>query len=340
MSPSLSSDLLTKERILVTGGSGFIGTNIVEFYRDRGVGALENFDIRRPRNEAHLEHWRDVNICDASKLDDAIARLEPTAVIHMAARADLIGKTVEDYPDNTIGVQNLIFALRRRSNRPKLLVASSRLVCDIRHRPSSELDYCAPNAYGESKVHTEIITRRDCGNSIPWILVRPTGIWGPWFDVPYRNFFEAVRRGFYLHPRGFPTLKSYGFVGNTVCQIDRLLYADFAAAQGRALYLCDPAVQILQWAKIIAAKSGGRMPHEVPYALLWLGAKIGDRLAAMGVRHPPLTSFRLDNLITDMNIDYMLAQSVVGPAPFSIEDGTDITCDWLKLSIPAPESTH
>jgi hypothetical protein len=57
-------------------------------------------------------------------------------------------------------------------------------------------------------------------------MVRPTSIWGPWFEIPYRTFFDATARGRYLHPRGRKVRKSFGYVGNTVYQLDRLMFAE------------------------------------------------------------------------------------------------------------------
>jgi GlcNAc-P-P-Und epimerase len=327
--PALADAHLRNERVLVTGGSGFIGTNIIEYYQTWNAGALVNFDIVPPRNSEQTNLWCKVNICDASNLTAAIKQFSPTVVFHMAARADLVGDRVADYPENTDGIRNLIAALRLLPHRPRLLVASSRMVCDIRYRPQSAYDYAASNAYGESKVQTELITRQEAGNAIPWILVRPTGIWGPWFDVPYRNFFNVIRRGIYLHPRGQRTLKSYGFVGNTVYQLDRLMYDTFEQAAGQTLYLCDPPIEVLDWARKIATDLGSHPIREAPYWLLYLGAKAGDMLQALGMKHPPLTSFRLDNLTTDMAIDYMTADQYVSIGPYSLADATAITCDWL-----------
>jgi nucleoside-diphosphate-sugar epimerase len=331
--PALDLDRLGGERVLITGASGFIGTNLLEFYRGWGVGALANFDIASPRNRDHASLWHEVDICDAAGLRTAMREFSPTAVFHLAARADLIGKSAADYPENSDGVRNVIAAMRDLPGRPSLIVASSRMVCDIRHHPKNDTDYSAPNAYGESKVLTEIVTRRECGNSIPWILVRPTGIWGPWFDIPYRNFFDTVRRGLYLHPGQRRVRKSYGFVGNGVIQLDRLMFAGFSRAHGRTLYVTDPATEILPWARQIAATFGRGSPPSVPYALLAAGAKIGDMLKALGWHNPPLTSFRLDNLTTDMVTDYMLAEDITGPAPYPMQDAIAVTVDWLAQGI-------
>jgi len=60
---------------------------------------------------------------------------------------------------------------------------------------------------------------------LPWVLVRPTSIWGPWFDVPYRNFFLSVARRRYVHPAGKRIHKSFGFVGNITWHLHRLMIA-------------------------------------------------------------------------------------------------------------------
>jgi nucleoside-diphosphate-sugar epimerase len=340
--PALDPHRFADERVLITGASGFIGTNLLEFYRGWGASAVANLDIAAPRDSDHHSAWMKVDICDAPGLRAAILNYRPTAVFHLAARADLIGKTAADYPENSDGVRNVIAAMRELPNRPRLIVASSRMVCDIRHHPINDTDYSAPNGYGQSKVLTETVTRSECGNSIPWILVRPTGIWGPWFDIPYRNFFDTVRLGLYMHPGQRRVFKSYGFVGNTVYQLDRLMFAGFARAQGRTLYVTDPPTEILPWARQIASAYGKRPPWSAPYPLLAAGAKVGDLLQKLGWYNPPLTSFRLDNLTTDMVIDYMLAEDVCGPTPYPMEDAIAVTIDWLSQGIATAQKgqTH
>jgi nucleoside-diphosphate-sugar epimerase len=333
MRPSLVSERLSEERVLITGASGFIGTNLLEFYRSWGAGAVANFDVAPPRNPDHHDAWTKVDICNASRLKAAMHDFRPTVVFHLAARTDLEGKATADYLANSDGVRNVIEAMRGLPGRPRLLVASSRMVCDIRYHPRGDVDYAPPNAYGQSKVLTEAVTRRECGNSIPWVLVRPTGIWGPWFDIPYRNFFDTVHRGLYMHPGQMRIPKSFGFVGNTVYQLDRLMFSGFVQAHGRTLYVTDPPLEILDWARRIASAYGRRAPRIVPYPLLAAGAKFGDLLQKLGWFNPPLTSFRLNNLTTNMVIDYMLAEEVIGPVPYPVDDAIAVTVDWLSRGI-------
>ena len=51
------------ERVIVTGGSGFIGSNLVAFYRDCGADVI-NIDKLPPRDEAQRPLWREADIVD------------------------------------------------------------------------------------------------------------------------------------------------------------------------------------------------------------------------------------------------------------------------------------
>jgi nucleoside-diphosphate-sugar epimerase len=319
-------------KILVTGGSGFIGTNLVEHFHLRGDTVL-NLDISPPRNPLHRSFWRESSMLDPDALDEAVRTFDPEYIVHMAARTDLLGFTVDDYRANTDGVANLIAVARRLTGLKRIVFASSMLVCKVGYRPRSATDYCPTTAYGESKVCFEKIISRDAGD-LPWVIVRPTSIWGPWFDIPYKDFFTAVRRGLYVHPRGRRIRRSYGFVGNTVAQLARLLYAPPEQVESKTFYLADyEPIELKSWATTIQQAFGAPRVREVPLALLRCGARIGDFLSACGYRKPPLTTFRLANLLTDAIHDLKPLEEVCGPAPYTIEEGVARTADWMKQGL-------
>jgi len=55
-------------RILVTGGSGFIGTNYIGLLLRNGQADFINLDIRPPRNMAHKSFWQGCDLLDAPAL--------------------------------------------------------------------------------------------------------------------------------------------------------------------------------------------------------------------------------------------------------------------------------
>ena len=77
-------------KIIVTGGSGFIGTNIVQYYLDKKYKVF-NFDINQPQNKKHKKYWYKVNITNYKVVSKLIKIIQPTYIIHLAARTDLSG---------------------------------------------------------------------------------------------------------------------------------------------------------------------------------------------------------------------------------------------------------
>lgn len=316
-------------RVVVTGGSGFIGTNAVEYFRARRTPVL-SLDVGAPQDAAHRPMWKRVDVRQAGAVSRAIDEFGGTHLLHLAARTDLDGRGALDYSANVDGVRSVVSAMNGVETIQRAIFASSRMVCPIAYVPDADDDYNPPNAYGASKVAGEQIVRSG-GLRTTWTIVRPTSIWGPWFGVPYRGFFTAIAKGRYVHPLGCRIYKSFGYVENTVAQLAGLLEADEARVAGRTLYLADdPPIEVSEMAEAIRHEFGAARIRSVPVTALRLGARIGDAAARLGVRNPPLTTFRLENLLTEMVYDLEPLEGAV-PAAFShsMPDGVRATVEWL-----------
>ncbi|MBZ5653309.1 MAG: NAD(P)-dependent oxidoreductase [Acidobacteriia bacterium] len=260
-----------------------------------------------------------------------IREFSPDLMLHMAARTDLDGKTVDDYRANTEGVSNIINALVGLRSLRRAIFASSMLVCRLGYRPHGDSDYNPTTAYGESKVEGERLVRGVRDGSLPWTIVRPTSLWGPWFDIPYRDFFDAVRAGWYMHPRGVSVQRSYGFVLNSVIQLERLSETSEDDVLGRTFYLADyNPIELRAWAELIRSAFGAPQIREVPLWFLGAAAKIGDILRAVGLRQVPLTTFRLRNLTTEAIMDLAPLEAACGRTPYDVEQGVKITTEWMQ----------
>ncbi|MGY0408121.1 MAG: NAD-dependent epimerase/dehydratase family protein [Polaribacter sp.] len=316
-----------KKRILVTGGSGFIGTNIIEFYKDNCD--VLNIDIEAPRNINHTHYWKKIDILNSESLNKVFSSFKPDFVLHMAARTDLDGENLEDYDANIKGVENIIKATNNTLSIKKIIFASSRLVCEIGYEPKDEFDYKPSTIYGESKIIGEKIVRKAEITNADWLLVRPTSLWGPWFGVPYKNFFDIIERQLYFHPKGEKIYKKFGFVLNCVHILDVLLKND--TLNERTIYLSDfKELEVKEWADIISNHFHGKKVKQIPFFVLKMFSILGDLLKVFGVKNPPLTSFRLNNLTTQMNYNTKEVENIVKELPFNLEQGTKITFEWLK----------
>lgn len=315
-------------RIFITGGSGFIGTNLVKFYISKGF-TIKNFDKSKPRERLHLDYWTQGDILDKQALLNCINEFKPDYCIHLAARTDLHeNKSLAGYDANIKGVENIVEVVNQSETIKRTIYASSRMVCRIDYIPQNFEDYCPPNLYGESKVMGEKIVRNMAEKD--YIIVRPTSIWGPYFEVPYRTFFDTVRKNFFFLPSKHYPKKSFGFVYNTVYQIDKLLFTS-PEYLDETYYLSDyPPIDLKYWADLVSYEFNGTASREFPMWALKGVSYLGDFLIKLGWKNAPLSSFRLNNLITNMVYDTSRLEKICGQLPYTLEEGVKITANWMK----------
>jgi len=100
-------------KILVTGGAGFIGSNVVDAYIEAGhqVAVLDNLTTGKRSNLNPQAKFYEIDIRDKEKLSQAIVEFSPEVINHHAAQID-VRKSVEDpvynAQVNEIGMLNLL----------------------------------------------------------------------------------------------------------------------------------------------------------------------------------------------------------------------------------------
>ncbi len=315
------------EKILLTGASGFIGTNLLEDLLKKGY-EVKNLDWNEPKITARKNLWENINIINYDEFEKAVISFNPDYIVHLAARTDLDGKTLEDYDQNITGVENLMKIIHKLPNLKKIIITSSKFVTRNGYQVKNQRDYCPHTKYGESKVETE--TR--VWNDIPdcdWCIIRPTSIWGPWFGVPYRNFFDMVIRRMYFHIGHIKCHKTYGYIGNAIYQIEQLLFNETKDVNNKVFYIGDePPYEINEWADEIAAELGFKIPT-MPVWFVKCLAKFGDFLGFFHI-HFPMQSFRFTNMTNDGINDMSNTYKIAPEMPYTRLEGVKKTIAWIN----------
>ena len=314
-------------KILLTGASGFIGTNLLEDLISKGHEVC-NVDFCAPKIPERNKCWKNIDITDYSSFENAVVSFQPDYLIHLAARTDLDGKKLEDYAANVIGVENLMKIIQKLPKLKKVIITSSKFVTRNGYVIKNQFDYCPHTKYGESKVETE---KKVWANKpqCDWCIIRPTSIWGPWFGVPYRNFFDMVMRRMYFHIGHIKCHKTYGYIGNAVYQIEKLLFNDTFDENNKVFYIGDePAYEINEWADEIANELGFTVPT-MPVILVKGLAKLGDFLGLFKI-HFPMQSFRFGNMTNDGTNDMKNTYQIAPNMPYTRLEGTKATIAWIK----------
>ena len=313
------------DKILITGGSGFIGINLINSVSKK-YNVL-NIDKHPPAYTKQKEYWKEIDILDNNKLEKEILAFDPDYIIHLAAVTDLNGKDNSYYLANVEGTRNVAKICEKLNHLKKVVFTSSMYVCRPGYIPLNYDDYRPHTLYGESKVQSELVVKNIINPTFKWVIIRPTSIWGPWFGVPYIDFFSIVYSGKYFD-FGRTCSKTYGYVENTIFQIEKILLSD--SANFKTMYVGDnPPIQISEWASEISLEFQGRKIRKVPFYVIKAASIVGDLFLKLSIKFP-ISSFRLYNMTTNNIFPLNEIYEIANEIPVSRLEGTKRTINWLK----------
>jgi len=315
-------------RALVTGGSGFIGTHLVDELLQHGWETL-NVDIQEPRKLEHRGSWLKADILDVDAMDNVFDDLQPDTVIHLAARVSTDSNRLDDYVVNTKGTATILDAIRATPSVSKVIITSTQFVHGPGSLPMGDYDFNPHTTYGQSKVISEELTHQaslDC----QWTIVRPTNIWGPWHPRYDKEFWHILKKGLYVHPiTSKPVIRSYGYVGNVVWQLEEILKAPSDSVHGRVFYLGDKPINQIEWVNAFSVAIAGHNVRLAPSSLLWCLGFLGSILSKFSIGFP-MTLSRYHSMTQDYIVPMDPTFNTLGLPPYSIEEGVEATVKWLE----------
>jgi len=221
-------------RALVTGGAGFIGSNLVDALLDRGdeVVVLDNLSSGKRENlAAALERGASLvegDIRDGAKLKETFAAARPDIVFHLAAQIDVrvsIDDPAYDASINVLGTINVLEAARLAgAHRVVNTSTGGAIYGEVDEIPTPESVPARPMAaYGQSKFCAEAY----CGwyerlYGLSTVTLRYGNVYGPRQDPHGDAGVIAIFAGKLLAgdaPRIFGDgrqTRDYCFVGDIV----------------------------------------------------------------------------------------------------------------------------
>src|SRR6185436_20924643 len=133
---------------------------------------------------------------DLPRLIEVMRAEKPDWVFHIAGVTK--GVSYDDFRNgNVVPTQNLLRALQEAHPGVKRFVLVSSLSSygpSSANKPHRESDPRRPiEFYGQSKLEAEQVVEA-MGDSLPWTIIRPAGVYGP-RDADYFNLFREVEKG-------------------------------------------------------------------------------------------------------------------------------------------------
>lgn len=168
-------------RILVTGSTGFVGRNVIEYLLARGhtVTCL----MRPSSNERSLEKFRIERVhIDPLDMDSLRKNIKGMGtILHLAGLSQSVDE-VELFRSNVDYTCRLASAFRESKERERFIYISSQAVIGMspKNRAAKETDSAKPlEPYGRSKLMAENELQKFAQVFKVWVL-RPPQIYGPW----------------------------------------------------------------------------------------------------------------------------------------------------------------
>jgi len=321
-------------RILLTGGSGFIGTNLVD--RLRANHQILDLSHRPPLNLENMPFWRETDILDQKTVQLRFREFQPEIVIHLAARAECDECTTieKGYRVNTDGTSHVLKAICETRSVRRTIITSSQFVCGPGRLPRGDDDYFPVTVYGASKVITEELTRR-ANLPCPWTIIRPTNIWGPWHERYSREFWRIVAQGLYVHPAGAPVVRCYGYIGTVMDQIENLLNIPAEEVNGKTLYVGDAADDIYLWANAFCLALTGRRAPRVPRTVLRTAGLVGDLITTLSGKPFYITSSRYRSMVSEYLAPMEPTFDILGRPARVLDKNVQETVSWLRSKGPS-----
>jgi len=305
--------------IIVTGGSGFIGTNLVTDLLKEGH-KVTIYDKQKSDMYPGLCIVADVR--DKEKLTRSLRGVD--VVYHLAAEhRDDVQPTSLYYDVNVGGAENIVYALEKNDVN-RLIFTSTVAVYGLNSGEPSENSPVKPfNDYGKSKYKAETIfnTWADFDNTNCLVTVRPTVIFGEKNRGNVYNLLNQLASGKFITVGKGINRKSMAYVLNLTRFLTTLLKSELG--QFVYNYADKPDLCMNELIKIFH-NTIGKNPinnFHIPYVLGLIGGYGYDILAKITGKTYPISSIRIKKFCADTVVSAEKVKDIGFIAPYLLTDG-------------------
>lgn len=207
------------DKIIIFGGSGFIGTRLIGRLVKEGVFDVVSVDIRPPRQRLAKVEYITADVRDLSGLN---SEGPIKAIYNLAAVHTTPGHPDHEYYETNVAGAAEVTAFARRCNVREIIFTSSISVYGPGEDAKTEQTPPAPvSAYGRSKLLAEKIHRtwQEESGARRLIIVRPAVIFGPGEGGNFTRLAKLLRKGFFIYPGRRDTIKSCFYVDDLLAAI-------------------------------------------------------------------------------------------------------------------------
>ena len=306
-------------KVLITGGSGFFGTNLVSDLLKDGHN-VSIYD--KAKSETYPDLCAVADVRDKERLREALQGIE--AVYHLAAEhRDDVRPCSLYYDVNVDGAKNLVYAAEK-NNMEKIIFTSSVAIYGLNAGEADEESPIKPfNDYSKSKYRAEEVFNEwvKGKDSRCLVIVRPVVIFG---EKNQGNVYELlcqIASGKFIMVGNGKNEKSMGYILN----VSRFLANLLDSGPGRHIYnYADKPDMTAEKLVRTALKALGRNPEiklRIPYKFGLLGGYVFDLLSRITGKTYPISSIRIKKFAANTKVAAERLQETGFVAPYSLTEG-------------------
>ena len=291
------------EKLLFTGGTGFLGKNVMPLLTQKyevttcGITSDDMIKANLAKEVPNLPERYDV-------------------VLHACGKAHVVPKTDAEkqafYDVNYQGTVNLCSALEK-VGVPKALVFISTVAvygCEFGENIDELHPLNGDTPYAESKrMAEEYLTKWCLDHQVRLGILRPSLLAGK--DAPGNlgAMVNGIKKGFYMNIAGGKVIKSI-LMAEDIARLVPLL-----EKKGGIYNVCDTRQPSFgEISASIAKQLGKRKPISIPYWMAWCMAKVGDLLGSKA----PINSYKIEKMTKSLTFSNNKARHELNWEPLDV----------------------
>ena len=314
-------------RVLVTGGTGYLGSALVRALAQRGDDVVV-FSRHAAEPVAPALPGRITHAAGDIRDRDALARAADgvDAICHMAALVSVWRPRASDFDEvNVTGLLNVVDVCRAlRISR--LVYTSSFLALP----PAGQREPLRANDYQRTKAVANSAARA-AANDVPMVILYPGVIYGPGSATEGNLVLRLVTD--HLAGRlpgivGANRIWSFTYIDDVIAAHVNALTNDVL---GRELMIGGENAPQMRLFEILRARSGSRLPRSIPVPAAYAAAAVEELRARLTGRPPLLTRGAVTIFAHDWPLEGAAAAGLLGYSVTSLSEGIALTLASLPL---------
>ena len=258
-------------KFVVTGGAGFIGSNIAKLLVKKGhdVIILDNFNTGRKENLESIKDKIDLHIVDIrdKKIINEIIN-ESDGIFHQAALANVyesFSKSKEYFDVNVKGTKN-IFEIAKENKIKVVFASSSSVYGEVKIMPITEnIDRNPIHPYGQTKLECEFLAEKFSKEGLKVIGLRYFNVYGLGQNDAYAGVITKFLNK--IKEKKSPEIFGDGSQTRDFIFVKDVANANLSAMESEISFEffnigSQKSISILELAQIIIKKSGLNLKPE------------------------------------------------------------------------------